>query len=80
MSQHVIEASKWLDLSFLSRLMSKSYTAFSDMVQSFKRAQRIRATIKELHALSDAELRDIGINRGMIISIAYESHTGHAND
>ena len=80
MSQHVLEAAKWLDFSFVSRLASKAYTTFKDMIQSFKTAQEIRLTIKELNALSDAELRDIGINRGMIISVAYESHTGHHND
>lgn len=31
-------------------------------------------TIRELHALSDKELNDIGINRGMIRSIAMESY------
>jgi len=80
MSQHVLEAAKWLDFSFVSRLASKAYNAFKDMIQSFKTAQKIRQTINELNALSDAELRDIGINRGMITSIAYESHTGKCND
>jgi uncharacterized protein YjiS (DUF1127 family) len=31
-------------------------------------------TIRELHALSDKELNDIGINRGMIRSIAMEGY------
>jgi uncharacterized protein YjiS (DUF1127 family) len=40
-----------------------------------KRAQKAKEknTIKELSRLSDRELRDIGINRGMIYSIAKES-------
>lgn len=80
MSQHVLEVAKWLDFSFISSFASKVATAVRDLVQSFKTAQKIRHTIKELNALSDAELRDIGINRGMIISIAYESHTGDHND
>lgn len=80
MSQHVLEAAKWLDFSFISSLISRSYTFVKDIINSIKTAQKIRHTIKELNALSDAELRDIGINRGMIISIAYESHTGHHND
>jgi len=80
MSQYVLEAAKWLDFSFISSFASKVATAVRDLVQSFKTAQKIRHTIKELNALSDAELRDIGINRGMIISIAYESHTGYTND
>ena len=80
MSQYVLEAAKWLDLSFISSFASKIATTIKDLIQSFKTAQNIRYTIKELNALSDAELRDIGINRGMIISIAYESHTGYTND
>ena len=35
---------------------------------------KVRATIKELSKLSDAELRDIGITRGDIYSIANESY------
>lgn len=80
MSQYVLEAARWLDLSFISSFASKVATTIKDLIQSFKTAQNIRYTIKELNALSDAELRDIGINRGMIISIAYESHTGDHND
>ena len=34
----------------------------------------VRATIKELSALSDAELRDIGITRGDIYAIAHEAY------
>ena len=32
---------------------------------------KVRATIKQLSALSDAELRDIGITRGDIYTIAH---------
>lgn len=39
-------------------------------VEAFKREQKIRATISELSQLSDGELRDIGISRGDIYSIA----------
>ena len=35
---------------------------------------KVRSTIKELSKLSDAELRDIGITRGDIYSIANESY------
>lgn len=35
---------------------------------------KVNATIKELSALSDAELRDIGLNRGDIYSIAHEAY------
>ena len=35
---------------------------------------KARQTYKELSALSDKELNDIGINRGDIYNIAYEQH------
>ena len=35
---------------------------------------KVRATIKELSKLSDAELRDIGIGRGDIYAIANEAY------
>ena len=80
MSQHVLEAAKWLDFGFISSFASKVATAVRDIAQSIRTARNIRATVNELNQLTDAELRDIGINRGMIISIAYESHTGKTHD
>jgi uncharacterized protein YjiS (DUF1127 family) len=41
------------------------------MVQKYKADKQIRETLKELRALSDRELNDIGINRGDIYSIAH---------
>jgi uncharacterized protein YjiS (DUF1127 family) len=35
---------------------------------------KVRATIKELSALSDAELRDIGLTRCDIYSVAHEAY------
>ena len=37
-------------------------------------SSKVRATIKELSALSDHELRDIGISRGDIYAIAHEAY------
>lgn len=47
---------------------------FKRLDAALSRNRAINQTIKELSALSDAELRDIGINRGMIRSIAMETH------
>lgn len=47
---------------------------FKRLDATITRNRAINQTIKELSALSDAELRDIGINRGMIRSIAMETH------
>ena len=35
---------------------------------------KVRATIKELSKLSDKELRDIGLSRGDIYSVAHEAY------
>lgn len=42
-------------------------------VEELRKHSAYRATYNELHKLSDKELQDIGINRGMIHSIALES-------
>ena len=68
MSQLVQAVSTWMDL-----------TVFSDYIKSLKaryrRYQNYRDTVKELSALSDKELQDIGMNRGMIHSVAMEIYT-----
>lgn len=40
------------------------------IVNNWRRGSQVRQTIRELRALTDAELNDIGIGRGDIISIA----------
>jgi uncharacterized protein YjiS (DUF1127 family) len=45
----------------------------------FEHKRRVRATINELNMLSDAELQDIGIHRGMIRSIAMEGEYDNLN-
>ena len=40
------------------------------MAEALRRRRNINATINELHSLSDAELRDIGINRENIETVA----------
>jgi uncharacterized protein YjiS (DUF1127 family) len=67
MTQHVLEVTRWFDFSSVINF-------FLDIKKGMKRNAKVRATIKELQRLSDYELRDIGINRGMIRSIAEESH------
>lgn len=46
------------------------------MRESIERARRINETVKELGALSDSELKDIGIHRSQIVSIAYDDVYG----
>ena len=40
------------------------------MAEALRRRRNINATIAELHKLSDADLRDIGIARGNIETVA----------
>ena len=40
------------------------------IVSNWRRDSQVRQTIRELRALTDAELNDIGIGRGDIVSIA----------
>lgn len=47
--------------------MTNMVTAISE---ALRRRRNINATIAELHSLSDAELRDIGIPRGNIETVA----------
>ena len=40
------------------------------IVSNWRRDSQVRQTIRELRALTDAELNDIGIGRGDIVSVA----------
>ena len=53
----------WIDFSWVSRIVYKITTAIEHRAQ-------VNRTIKELSALSDLELHDIGIHRSQIRSIA----------
>ena len=68
MTQLVLTVSSWMDLS-----------VFLDYFKSLKvRYQKYKvytSTVKELSSLTDKELKDIGVSRGMIHSIAMEAHT-----
>lgn len=65
-------------LSFLSEFAYKITVWVEGIVSSYRKARLVRSTMKELNALSDAELRDIGITRGEIYEIAHETHHGRS--
>ena len=73
MTQLVLTAASWLNFSaVINRLR--------DIKRSYDQARAISNTIKELSKLSDAELRDIGLSRGDIYSIAHEGYfDNHGN-
>lgn len=45
-----------------------------NFIAKLQRSRNVRHTVKELNALTNHELSDIGINRGMIRSIAESSY------
>jgi len=67
MTQAILTAATWLNLDGLADL-------FRDYKRNAARRAEYKRTVKELSALSDHELRDIGISRGMIHSVAMEVH------
>ena len=48
--------------------------AVTNFFAKIQRRRNVNKTINELNALSNSELNDIGINRGMIRSIAESSY------
>ena len=67
MTQAIIAASNALHISAILDF-------FRDIKRSWDHRAKVNATIKELSKLSDHELRDIGIGRSEIYSIAVEAH------
>lgn len=56
--------------NYLQNPISELLNLFGNFAESYKRYRNIRSTEKELGALSDWELRDIGISRGDIYALA----------
>lgn len=67
MTQYVLVATEWLNFSGL-------FAWFKELRTNYKHTKEVSNTIKELSALSDSELRDIGLSRGDIWSVAHEAH------
>jgi uncharacterized protein YjiS (DUF1127 family) len=53
---------------------SRIRQAVNEFIQVIKTSREIHRTYKELNRLSDSELRDIGIHRSEIASIAMEPY------
>ena len=67
MTQYVLAASEWLNFSGL-------VDWFRSVKRNLAHQAKVNATIKELSALSDKELRDIGLSRCDIWSVAHEAY------
>lgn len=63
MTNVILTVSNWLNFGFI-------IDAYMSTVRTIERRAHIRATIKELNKLTDRELDDMGICRGMIREVA----------
>ena len=50
--------------------LSEKFSDSGMLINSYNKNKAFHQTVKELRALTDKELNDIGINRGDIVSIA----------
>lgn len=67
-------------LHFIPNAISKILDWFDGISFEMNRSRKISETIKELSKLTDKELKDIGITRGDIHSIAMETHYDNRKD
>lgn len=67
MTHYVLVASEWLQFSGLLNWINS-------VIDDYNRNRKISNTIEALSKLSDKELKDIGISRGDIWSIAHEAY------
>jgi uncharacterized protein YjiS (DUF1127 family) len=70
MTQHILTVSNFL-LNPISEFLNDISSFSNKLAKSYNNAKLARATIKELQALTDKELNDIGIARGDIYHIAH---------
>lgn len=72
MTQHIIATANILQkpINEALSLIHKIALVIAGIPASIRKAKEVNAAIRELNSLSDAELRDIGIARGDIYSIA----------
>ncbi len=66
MTQHILVLS-----NYLRNPIEGLVSLLTEWNASYKKNRQIRKTIRELRALSNAELADIGISRGDIYAIAH---------
>lgn len=60
----------------ISEAVYSVYSKISKVFENLERSKNIKNTIRELNQLTDRELYDIGISRGMIRSVAMETNDG----
>ena len=63
MTHVVLAVSNWLNFDFITN-------AYKNFTRAWAHRRQVRITINELNSLSDRELNDMGMSRGMIRSVA----------
>lgn len=74
MTHIVLTASGWLNA-----WQEGIYSFVKELAVKLKARKLANETIKELSRLSDRELNDMGLHRGMIRQIAYEHYEAEVN-
>ena len=72
MTHYVLTAANWLDFSGLTNWLR-------NINNRYNQHKAFKETVQELSKLSDSELRDIGLSRCDIYSIAMEKHYDSLN-
>lgn len=67
MTQAILTAAQWLNFEGIAEIIREAK-------RRAKQKAQYKNTVRELSQLTDYELRDIGISRGMIHSVAMEVH------
>ena len=65
MTQHILTIS-----NYLQNPIKEAIRLLKDLHNSWAEARFVNQTVKELSALTDKELKDIGLSRGDIYSVA----------
>lgn len=78
MTQFVTALTETLHASVIADALQGAFkkisTFIKTVVEKVEHTRKVNETIKELSQLTDKELADIGLSRGMIRSVAMETH------
>ena len=70
MTQMILATSGWLNFNFITSAYMAVANAYLNLRAHMIRRAIVNRTINELSALSDRELNDMGLHRGMIRELA----------
>lgn len=74
MNQVILTASNWLNFNSVTSVYMALVNAYYNTKYVIARRADVRHTINELNRLSDRELDDMGLHRGIIRDVAEGAH------